>query len=57
MLKPEAQEPWGNHFGFLPIWVPIMGVLENPLDLVRKKKMNMDIDIRCLSGSSSRSHY
>lgn len=42
MLKPEAQVPWGNHFGFLPLRVPIGGKLERPLEFVRKAKRDLD---------------
>jgi hypothetical protein len=42
MLKPKAQAPWGNHFGFLPMRIPILGKLENPLEFVRRAKSNMD---------------
>lgn len=42
MLKPKAQVPWGNHFGFLPLRVPIAGKLEHPMEFVRKAKRNLD---------------
>lgn len=42
MLKPKAQVPWGNHFGFLPLRVPTAGKLEHPLEFVRKAKRNLD---------------
>eukprot|EP00253_Pinus_taeda_P032564 PITA_32564 len=42
MLKPKAQVPWGNHFGFLPVQVPLMGKLENPLDIVKMAKQRID---------------
>lgn len=42
MLKPKAQAPWGNHFAFLPVRVPILGQVENPLEFVRRAKSEMD---------------
>jgi hypothetical protein len=42
MLKPKAQVPWGNHFGFLPVRLPLMEKLENPLDFVRMAKQRVD---------------
>lgn len=42
MLKPKAEVPWGNHFGFLPLRVPIGGKLEHPLEFVRRAKHNLD---------------
>ena len=42
MIKPKAQVPWGNHFGFLPLRVPLMEKLENPLDIVRMAKQSID---------------
>lgn len=42
MLKPKAQVPWGNHIGFLPVELPLMGNLENPLDFVKMAKQRLD---------------
>lgn len=43
MLKPKTQAPWGNHFGFLHVRVPIMaGKAENPLEFVRMAKRIID---------------
>lgn len=42
MLKPKSQAPWGNHFGFLHLRVPIMGKVENPLEFVRRAKRIID---------------
>jgi len=42
MLKPKTQAPWGNHFAFLHVQVPIMEKVENPLEFVRTTKLMMD---------------
>nr|ADE77834.1 unknown [Picea sitchensis] len=42
MVKPKAQAPWGNHFGFLPVRVPMLGKLENPIQFVRRTKSKID---------------
>jgi len=42
MLKPNTQSPWGNHFGFLHVRVPIMGKVENPLEFVTTAKRMID---------------
>lgn len=42
MLKPNTEAPWGNHIAFIPVRVPIMGKVENPLELVRTTKRIMD---------------
>lgn len=42
MLKPETQVPWGNHFGFLHVRLPIMGKVKNPMDFVRRSKRTID---------------
>jgi len=42
MFKPKAEAPWGNHFGIFPVRVPILGMLESPLEFVRRAKSKMD---------------
>lgn len=42
MLKPKTQAPWGNHFGFLHVRIPMMGKVENPLEFVRMAKRIID---------------
>lgn len=42
MLKPKTKAPWGNHFAFLHVPVPIMGKVENPLDFVKSAKSIID---------------
>eukprot|EP00253_Pinus_taeda_P026266 PITA_26266 len=42
MLKPETQAPWGNHFAFLHVPVPIMGKVGNPLEFVKRAKRIID---------------
>lgn len=42
MLKPKAQAPSGNNFGFLPLRMPMMGKREKPLEFVRRVKLNID---------------
>eukprot|EP01018_Ginkgo_biloba_P023750 Gb_05377 [translate_table: standard] len=41
MLKPDTQTPWGNHFGFLHMPMPVKK-FESPLEYVRKAKQIMD---------------
>ena len=41
MLKPEAQAAWGNRVGLLPLRVPIMGRVENPMEFVRLAELIM----------------
>lgn len=42
MLKPKTKAPWGNHFAFLHVPVPITGKVENPLDFVKSAKRIID---------------
>ena len=42
MLKLNTEAPWGNHISFIPVQVPIMGKVENPLELVSTAKRIMD---------------
>eukprot|EP01018_Ginkgo_biloba_P011023 Gb_40539 [translate_table: standard] len=40
-LQPNTQTPWGNHFGFLHLPIPV-GKFKNPLDFVRRAKHVLD---------------
>ena len=42
MLKQKTQAPWGNHFGFLHLRVPIIGKVENPMEFVKRTKRIID---------------
>eukprot|EP01018_Ginkgo_biloba_P010243 Gb_13461 [translate_table: standard] len=41
MMKTNTQMPWGNHFGFLHVPIPV-GKFENPLDFVRRAKRSLN---------------
>eukprot|EP01018_Ginkgo_biloba_P023748 Gb_05378 [translate_table: standard] len=41
MLKPDTQTPWGNHFGFIHITMPVKK-FESPLEYIRKAKQIID---------------
>ncbi|XVF44275.1 hypothetical protein PTKIN_Ptkin02bG0107100 [Pterospermum kingtungense] len=36
MVKPDAESPWGNQFGFLPVSLPELTSACNPLQFIRK---------------------
>eukprot|EP01018_Ginkgo_biloba_P010241 Gb_13459 [translate_table: standard] len=41
MMKTDTQTPWGNHFGFVHVPIPV-GKFENPMDFVRRAKRSLD---------------
>lgn len=41
MIKPNSKAPWGNRFGLLHVGIPLE-MLDNPLDILRKVKENLD---------------